>query len=93
MTASPAPIGALADLLASAVNPNLGANILSPAATEIEKQTIRWLAQFIGLSPTYGGLLVSSGNMANFTGFLTARTVKVPARNQYGTNFPVQDLY
>jgi glutamate/tyrosine decarboxylase-like PLP-dependent enzyme len=79
VTASPAPIGALADLLASAVNPNLGANILSPAATEIEKQTIRWLAQFIGVSPDYGGLLVSGGNMANFTGFLTGRTVKAPA--------------
>ncbi len=79
VTASPAPIGALADLLASAVNPNLGANILSPAATEIEKQTIKWLAQFIGVSPGYGGLLVSGGNMANFTGFLTARTVKAPS--------------
>jgi aromatic-L-amino-acid/L-tryptophan decarboxylase len=79
VTASPAPIGALADLLASAVNPNLGANILSPVATEIEKQTIKWLAEFIGVSPSYGGLLVSGGNMANFTGFLTARTVKAPA--------------
>src|SRR5882724_1821273 len=78
ITSSPAPIGALADLLASAVNPNVGANILSPMATEIEKQTIRWLGELIGLPSTYGGILVSGGNMANFTAFLAARTVKGP---------------
>ena len=78
ITSSPAPIGALADLLAAAVNPNVGANILSPMATAIEKQTVRWLAELIGLSPDYGGILVSGGNMANFTAFLAARTAKAP---------------
>lgn len=79
ITSSPAPIGALADLLAAAVNPNVGAQILSPVATEIEKQTVRWLAEFIGVAPGYGGILVSGGNMANFTAFLAARTAKAPA--------------
>jgi aromatic-L-amino-acid decarboxylase len=78
ITSAPAPLGALADLLASVVNPNVGANILSPMATAIERQTIKWLAEFIGLPATYGGLLVSGGNMANFTAFLAARTVKAP---------------
>lgn len=76
ITSSPTQIGALADLLASAVNPNVGANILSPMATAIEQQTIKWLAEFIGVSPLYGGVLVSGGNMANFTGFLAARNAK-----------------
>ena len=78
ITSSAAPIGALADLLAATINPNVGAQILSPVATEIEKQTIQWLAEFIGVSPNYGGILVSGGNMANFTGFLAARTAKAP---------------
>ncbi|KAA9038370.1 aminotransferase class V-fold PLP-dependent enzyme [Ginsengibacter hankyongi] len=78
ITSSPTPIGALADLLAAAVNPNVGANILSPIATEIEKQTIKWLAEFIGIAPSCGGILVSGGNMANFTAFLAARTAKAP---------------
>ncbi|WP_339923162.1 aminotransferase class V-fold PLP-dependent enzyme [uncultured Cyclobacterium sp.] len=78
ITSSAAPIGAFADLLAASVNPNVGAHILSPIATEIEKQTIGWLAEFIGVSPSYGGLLVSGGNMANFTAFLAARTAKAP---------------
>lgn len=78
ITSSAAPIGALADLLAAAINPNVGAQIVSPIATEIEKQTIKWLAEFIGISPNYGGVLVSGGNMANFTAFLAARNAKAP---------------
>ena len=76
ITSSAIPAGALADLLAAAVNPNVGAQILSPIATEIEKCTIKWLAEFIGVDPDYGGILVSGGNMANFTAFLAARTAK-----------------
>jgi aromatic-L-amino-acid/L-tryptophan decarboxylase len=78
ITSSAAPIGALADLLAAAVNPNVGAQVLSPIATEIEKQTVSWLAELIGLAPGYGGILVSGGNMANFTAFLAGRTAKAP---------------
>jgi glutamate/tyrosine decarboxylase-like PLP-dependent enzyme len=76
ITSSPAPIGILADFLASALNPNVGAWILSPAATEIESQTIRWIASFIGYPGNCGGLLVSGGNMANFVCFLAARAAK-----------------
>lgn len=76
ITSAPAPVGALADLLAASVNPNVGANILSPMATAIEKQTVKWLAEFIGMPSSYGGLLVSGGNMANLTDFLAARTAK-----------------
>src|SRR5215211_5688432 len=66
ITSSGAPIGLLADLLAATVNPNVGAAILSPVASEIEAQTIRWIADLIGYPRNCGGLLVSGGNMANF---------------------------
>lgn len=78
ITGSPSPAAVLADMLAAAVNPNAGAQILSPIATEIEKQAIRWLADFIGVPSSFGGLFVSGGNMANFTGFLAGRTIKAP---------------
>lgn len=78
ITSSPSPVGALSDLLAASVNPNVGANILSPMATAIEKQTIKWLAEFIGVPQISNGILVSGGNMANFTAFLAARTAKAP---------------
>lgn len=77
VTSSAAPIGALADLLAAGVNPNVGAWILSPAATEIESQTVSWIAELIGYPKDCGGLLVSGGNTANFVGFLVARQEKL----------------
>ena len=73
ITASPAPIGMLADLLASALNPNVGGWLLGPAASEIEGQTVRWIAELIGYPTDCGGLLVSGGNMANVVCFLAAR--------------------
>lgn len=76
ITSSCAPIGILAELLAAAVNANVGAWKLSPMATEIEAQTIRWLARFVGYPADCGGLLVSGGNMANLTCFLAARAAK-----------------
>jgi aromatic-L-amino-acid/L-tryptophan decarboxylase len=75
---SAAPIGALGDFLAAAVNPNVGAWNLSPVATEIEAQTVRWVAELIGYPTNCGGLLVSGGNMANFVPFLAGRRAKIP---------------
>jgi aromatic-L-amino-acid decarboxylase len=78
ITASAAPIGVLADLLASAINPNVGGWTLSPMATEIEAQTVGWIAELLGLPASSGGLLVSGGNAANLVGFWTGRCAKAP---------------
>ena len=76
VTSSAAPIGALGDLLAAAANPNVGAWLLSPMASEIESQTIRWIAEMLHYPTDCGGLFVSGGNMANIVGFLAARQAK-----------------
>ena len=73
ITASPAPIGALADLVAGIINQNVGGWELSPLASEIEAQAVRWIAELIGYPSGAGGLLVSGGNMANLVCFLAAR--------------------
>jgi glutamate/tyrosine decarboxylase-like PLP-dependent enzyme len=78
ITASAAPIGALADLLAAAVNPNTGGWLLAPSAVEIERQCVRWIAELLGYPTDCGGLLVSGGNVANFVGFWVGRRVKAP---------------
>lgn len=78
ISSSAAPIGVLSDLLAAAVNPNVGGSALAPIATEIEAQTIRWIAELLNYPTDCGGLLVSGGNMGNFTGLLVARSAKVP---------------
>ena len=76
ITSSAAPIGALGDLLAAAVNPNVAGFPLAPLATELEAQTIRWIAELLGYPTDCGGLLVSGGNMANFVGLLAARAAQ-----------------
>ena len=73
ITSSPAPIGMLGELLASAVNANVGSWQLGPAATQIEAQTVRWIAELVGFPTSCGGLLVSGGNMANMVPFFAAR--------------------
>lgn len=78
ITSSATPIGALGDLLAATVNPNVGGWPLAPLATELEAQTIRWIAELLGYPADCGGLLVSGGNMANFVAFLAARRAHAP---------------
>ena len=72
ITSSASPIGALADMLAATVNANCGAWALSPVATEIERQTVRWIAELIGYPTDAGGILVSGGNVANLVCFIAA---------------------
>jgi aromatic-L-amino-acid decarboxylase len=93
ITSPSSPVGVLGDFLASAVNPNVGAYELSPVATEIERQTVRWIAEMVGYPPSCGGLLVSGGNMANFICFLAARKAKAPwdaAKEGMGSARPVR---
>ncbi len=84
ITSSAAPIGVLGDLLASMMNPNVGGWQLSPMASEIEIQTIKWIAEMVRYPTDGGGILVSGGNMANFLGFLAAREnkAKYPIRKE-----------
>jgi aromatic-L-amino-acid decarboxylase len=76
VTSSAAPVGVLGELLAAAVNSNCGAWLLSPMASEIEAQTIRWIAEMLHYPTDCGGLFVSGGNMANIVCFLAARQAK-----------------
>jgi len=76
ITSSASPIGALSDMLAASVNANVGAWALSPVATEIERQTVRWVAELIGYPTDCGGILVSGGNVANLVCLLAATRAK-----------------
>lgn len=62
----------LAEALAASVNQNVGAWKPAPAATEIERRTVSWLAELIGYESACGGLFVSGGTAANFTALVTA---------------------
>ncbi len=84
ITGAPAPIGMLGDFLAAAVNPNVGAWQLSPMASEIEAQAVRWVAELIGYPKGSEGLFVSGGNMANMVGLFAARAATEPEVRRSG---------
>jgi glutamate/tyrosine decarboxylase-like PLP-dependent enzyme len=78
--ASPAsPVGAFASLVASALNANVTSWRSAPAATEVERTVVRWLAEMIGYAeknPGCGGLLTSGGSMANLNALFVAHRTK-----------------
>jgi L-2,4-diaminobutyrate decarboxylase len=63
----------LADLLISYLNQSTAVWEMSPAATMIEKEIVRWLCDKIGWSDQSGGTAVSGGSAANLTALLAAR--------------------
>ncbi len=65
--------GAAADLIASALNQNLGGFRLSPGANQVEAALVSWLARTFGLPDSAGGQVVAGGAMANFVGLKLAR--------------------
>lgn len=70
-------VSALADFLASAINPPLTSSSTSPLSTMIEAQTIQWMAQLLGFKAPCGGLFVSGGSIANLVAVKAALHSKV----------------
>ncbi len=73
ITPSPNPIGIIADFICSALNQNIGAYTIGPAAVAMERRTVRWLTDLVGYDEKAGGNLTSGGMMANFIGLKLAR--------------------
>src|SRR5215216_5253958 len=67
-------MGALADLMASTLNSNLGGG--NHVANLVEEQVVNWMKEILGLPHDASGLLVSGGSMANFVGIAVARNTK-----------------
>lgn len=68
----------LGELLSAAVNQVCAMWHFSPAASEVERRVIRWIAQFIGYAPEAGGCLLSGGSAGNLVGLAVARKQKAP---------------
>ncbi|HEU4537365.1 MAG TPA: pyridoxal-dependent decarboxylase [Polyangiaceae bacterium] len=71
------PLGALADLLASALNSPVTSPRTGPISSAIEEQTVRWVAELVGF-PAGGGLFLSGGSMANFVALRAALHARLP---------------
>ncbi|MCI0489144.1 MAG: aminotransferase class I/II-fold pyridoxal phosphate-dependent enzyme [Blastocatellia bacterium] len=72
------PFGLLGEVLSAAINQPVMRESVFPSATAVERQVIRWIAEFIGYPTDAGGLLVSGGSVANLICLAVARKVKSP---------------
>jgi aromatic-L-amino-acid decarboxylase len=66
------PSGAIADLLASTMNPNVGGR--DHGAVYVEREVIGWFCDLFGWPPSASGLLVIGTSAANLVAVLVART-------------------
>ena len=87
------PMGMMADMLASGMNPNV--TIGNHMAMHIDRQVIDWCRQMMGMPETTSGMLVSGGSLANITALTVARnhflegTVRTKGMAQVGKQLVV----
>ncbi len=65
------PLGALAEMLAATMNPNVGG--ADHSANLVEAQVVEWCKEITGYAAGASGILVSGGSMANLVGLAVAR--------------------
>ncbi len=89
------PLGMLADMLASGMNPHLAGFDQSP--TLVEHQVLAWLTELMGMPPETSGILVGGGTMANITGLVVARHSRagfdIREQGLQGNEHPMLTLY
>jgi L-2,4-diaminobutyrate decarboxylase len=69
----PIPQAVIADFVISALNQSNAVWEMSPFATVVEKELMRWLADQVGYPAESAGTAVSGGSAANLTALLAAR--------------------
>lgn len=83
-------VGALADLLAGSYDINLALD--ARGATQLERQSIEWLAQFLGF-PAATGSFTSGGTISNITALAAARERALPGCRTTGMRDHHATLY
>jgi len=79
-------VGAIADFLAASYDVNMAVD--ARAASLLERQTSRWLAEFIGYPHGYG-LFTSGGTVSNLTALAAARERACPRVREAGVGSPL----
>jgi aromatic-L-amino-acid decarboxylase len=68
-------IGALAEMLAAAMNPNCGGR--DHGAIEVERQIAHWAREIFAFPETASGIFVTGTSIANFIALTVARTARL----------------
>jgi aromatic-L-amino-acid decarboxylase len=78
------PPAVLAELLAAALNANGILWKTSPAVTELEVVTLRWLLDWFGLPPDWFGMILDTASMGNLHALAAARVHACPELRDEG---------
>ena len=88
---APLPAAVWTEMVTAALNNSVAVREMSPAATAMEHQVIRWMADLVGYGDEAGGTLTSGGTEATFSALLAARAAVLPEawENGVGDDPPV----
>lgn len=75
---APLPAAVWTDAVVSALNQSVAVSEMSPSATAVEGQVVRWMADLAGFGPRAGGTFTSGGTEATFAALLAARSRALP---------------
>lgn len=93
---SSAPAAVAAEALAATLDVKAMLWRTSPAATELEEVTLRWLGQLLGLPPEWTGIIYDTASVAGFTALAAARealALGVREHGMSGRNLPALRVY
>jgi aromatic-L-amino-acid decarboxylase len=81
---SAAPVAVAAEALAATLDVKAMLWRTSPAATELEMVTMRWLGRLLGLPPEWTGIIYDTASIAGFTALAAAREALDPSIREEG---------
>lgn len=87
------PSAAMADMIACATNRYVGVDLAAPALAEIERTTLRWLAELMGMPRGSGGIFTSGGSLSNLAALCAARSDLLGEDFQDGTLYYSEDTH
>jgi aromatic-L-amino-acid/L-tryptophan decarboxylase len=93
---SAAPAGIAAEALAATLDVKAMLWRTSPAATELEQVTMRWLGRLLKLPPTWTGIIYDTASIAGFTALAAAREaldLQIRERGMTGRDLPPLRVY
>ncbi len=75
---APLPVAVWMEAVVAAMNQSVAVAEMSPSATVVETQLVKWMTGLIGWDAGAGGTLTSGGTEATFTALLAARAAAMP---------------
>lgn len=93
---SASPAGIVAEALAATLDVKAMLWRTSPAATELEQVTMRWLARLLELPPSWTGVIYDTASIAGFTALAAAREaldLQIRERGMTGRDLPPLRVY